>query len=126
MTMADLRDPFVRPSRLPVKRRTGARAGLLFPDLKDPFRITAHVQPKNWKVPAVPGDIRDPFAPSLRTARRHKVPTGRCEQPRETDDGVLIQRPSALGKDVKNKGKDRRWGCGRMVPEDLRDPFRRR
>ena len=117
-TVADLRDPFVKPSRLSKKYRKGVTA-LLLPDLKDPFRATTRVQPKNWKVPRVPGDIRDPFSPALRK-RIRKVPLGDC-RPKQTDDGVVIQRPSALKKPKSDKKKSS--NCVQMVPKDLRDPF---
>lgn len=117
-TVADLRDPFVKPSRLSKKYRKGATA-LLLPDLKDPFRATTRVQPKNWKVPRVPGDIRDPFSPSLRK-RVRKVPLSDC-RPKQTDDGVVIQRPSSLKKPKSDEKKSS--NCVQMVPKDLRDPF---
>jgi hypothetical protein len=118
--MADLRDPFVQPARA-RKYRKITTARLLLPDLKDPFHTRARVQPKNWKVPRVPGDIRDPFASSRRKRSLRKVPVGRCDQPRTTNDGIEIQRPSALKK--KDAGKKPRTNCIQMVPKDLRDPF---
>jgi hypothetical protein len=117
-TLADLRDPFAQPSRLPLKYRKGAPLALLLPDLKDPFRASARVQPKNWKVPRVPGDIRDPFSPAL-GERRIRAIHGRCGATRHTDDGVVIQRPSALEKARPASGST----CADAVPNDLRDPF---
>jgi hypothetical protein len=122
-TMADLRDPFAQPKGYRVKRRGSAQ--LLLPDLKDPFRATARAQPKNWRVPRVPGDIRDPFSPSLRERSLRKVSLPGCE-PKTTDDGVMIQRPSALKTEQSKRAPAQDDGCIRTVPKDLRDPFSNR
>jgi hypothetical protein len=124
-TIADLRDPFAQQKGYRVKRRRGVPVRLLLPDLKDPFRATARVQPKNWRVPRVPGDIRDPFSPALRKRSLRKVSLPGCE-PRTTDDGVLIQRPSALEKEKSKRAETSDDECIRVVPKDLRDPFAKR
>ncbi len=97
---------------------------LMLPDLKDPFRATARIQPKNWRVPRVPGDIRDPFSPALRERSLRKVTLPGCE-PKTTHDGVVIQRPSTL-QDKDSARAEANDECIRVVPKDLRDPFSKR
>jgi hypothetical protein len=110
--VVDLRDPFVFPrGARPIPAHLRAR---LLPDLKDPFAAPRHPRPRGWEV-ALPGDIRDPFAPSNRIRRDCH---GRVIS---TRDGVQIQRP---GEDssAANLGP---CPTRPSSPLDLRDPFRK-
>ncbi len=74
-------------------------------------------------MPPVPGDIRNPFAPSLHERRLRQAPKTTCK-PRTTEDGVVIQRPSTLEKDERRAKAHEH--CAAKGDDNLRNPFRRR